>query len=692
MWRIAVLILIALPATSFADQAATMDIDLVVTDQETGNPVRGANVQCVSFVGVKASTSNKTDADGKVSLKMAWTEESVSGLAVRASGYHPFHAALDAAQKHEQPKRIVLRRGKVLRGQIVDSGGNPIPGARVTTTDAADESIRGYFYSLFSLETDKDGRFRFDAIDPGSDLRLEISHPEFKTRWVPSDLSGEMQIHLAKEQHVAGLIRDFRGQPLVDATVVSVAGNVQSLSDSDGKFDLGMVSCTPLQIVVTADQASPQLVNVDDVADASQLTVRMLPGRTIRLRLTNESGDGVSGVQIASRLWRNTAALRLSTVTDERGLATLRNAPADVVDYEFRHSGYATKTVRLKSESRIHEIKLVDLESPNDVVADAAPEAPGLASENLDVDPANPERRILHLCDINGTVLRPLISDVKLRHRLDRHGTPDVSQDGSTIAYDAWDTSKGEDWEDARIVVANMDGSNARDIGFGVIPSLSPNGSHVVFSRPRKHAPADGAQGQSIWTMKTDGTNKKMIADNYAWGARWTADGRSIVFRRGNDDDGNYVSGNCIRVFDLQSEKTRNVFSPEESPFTSLKFQLNVSRRSRLAIVKGTLRDGGGAAAVIDIDRGLDSIGIIKLKDAKRPNFNISSGGVSSLSHDDQWFATASRSKGRLVGHAIHVDELLQPRLFKNFPPDLTIVDPTYTPDGKHLIVSIGMQ
>jgi hypothetical protein len=134
------------------------------------------------------------------------------------------------------------------------------------------------------------------------------------------------------------------------------------------------------------------------------------------------------------------------------------------------------------------------------------------------------------------------------------------------------------------------------------------------------------------------------------------------------------------------------VFSPEESPFSSLKFQLNVSRQSRLAIMKGTLRDGNGAIAVIDIDRGLESIRLLKPRHPDLPHFAISVGGVSSFSSDDQWFATACKNKGRLVGHAIHIDKLFKPRPFRNFPKDLVIVDPTFTPDGKHVIVSIGTQ
>lgn len=696
MWRFLFMAtVVGLPGlVSLADGQSRPAVAFEIVDGITGQAIADANVTILSLHNLEHPVSVKTNLDGRARyIESSEQDARRLRVTVRASGHHPFHAAIDNAKTSSNPYQIRMRPGKVLRGRVSDSSGQPIAGVRVTTTDAADVSLHGYYYTLFDTKTDVEGRFGFDSVASRKILRLQFSHPNYRTQWVSGLDDGEMEVVFTKKRRVRGTVTNFRGAPVANAIVVAEHGGNQTTTSADGMFDLGMVSGTPIQIVVTADRLSPQLVSVSADMNASKLPVRLLPGRTIRFRVTGKEGQPVSSVQVNSSIWKNTSALRLEETSDDNGYVTIRNAPADVVEYKFRHPEYAIHIKRLKAESKRHEIELLDAHPSKLPDADqtALPVAEFLTNKPmaLDLDPSVPTRRIMHLCKIDGTVLKPLINDVGLRHKYDRHGTPDVSADGSTIAYDAWSTDGG-DWDDARIIVANIDGTNARDIVWGVIPSLSPDGSHVAYSRPTKFAPKGAARGQSIWTMKTDGSDQKLIADNYAWGARWTADGKSIVFRGGLDDRGTTVSGNCLRVYDLQTETTRNVFSPEESPFTSLKFHLNVSRHGRLAVMKGTLREGGGAIAVVNIDRGVESIRLVKRHFPEDPNFFVPVGGVASISHDENWIAIACRNKGGMVGHAIDIDGILEPHSFPNFPKDCLVLDPTYTPDGKHIIVGIS--
>lgn len=236
------------------------------------------------------------------------------------------------------------------------------------------------------------------------------------------------------------------------------------------------------------------------------------------------------------------------------------------------------------------------------------------ADDATDVDPENPNRLVLHFCAVDGTPLRPLISDVELRHKLDRQGTPEVSADGRRVAFDAWTANDAFTWQESRIIVADINGSNATDISDGVMPSFSPDGKQLVVSRPPKYAKADGAKQMSIWIMDADGKNKKMLADQGAWGGRWSPDGLSIVFHGGIDGDGNAVPKSCLRLYDIATGKISNVFSPNESPFSDLSFHFAWNQGTgREVAFGGPLKDGtGSASATIDVDKGISSLRLLK--------------------------------------------------------------------------------
>ncbi len=92
---------------------------------------------------------------------------------------------------------------------------------------------------------------------------------------------------------------------------------------------------------------------------------------------------------------------------------------------------------------------------------------------------------------------------------------------------------------DTEIYVATMDGRSIRSLGKGTLPSWSPRGGRLAYSR---FSPARG-----VWIMRADGTNRQLI-DESGWGAAWSPNGRMIAYADTSTSTGD------IRVFDLAED------------------------------------------------------------------------------------------------------------------------------------------
>lgn len=111
---------------------------------------------------------------------------------------------------------------------------------------------------------------------------------------------------------------------------------------------------------------------------------------------------------------------------------------------------------------------------------------------------------------------------------------PDFSPDGQRIAFAHDMTGVLE------LYVINADGTGLTQIthGGGLVPRWSPDGSHLVFSRPVDISPLFPGVGVGvIATMKADGTDEKLLSSR-VWDSldgEYTQDGKHIVFETQTD-------------------------------------------------------------------------------------------------------------------------------------------------------------
>lgn len=322
--------------------------------------------------------------------------------------------------------------------------------------------------------------------------------------------------------------------------------------------------------------------------------------------------------------------------------------------------------------------------------------APGSFSwsdDEIDVDPTKPNRLILHVCKMDGTPIRPLVADKAIRHDLDRQGTPNVSPDGKRVAYDAWSTTPTDPDRGPRVCVCDLDGKNFIDVIDGYMPSFAPDNKRLVVSRPAKYAKADGAEGQSIWIVNCDTKEKKLIADQGAWGGRWSADGATILFQGGVDDNGDPVPKSCLRVYDVAAEKPSLLFPPEGSPFQEISYHFAWSKSDRRLAIGGRLIAGLGegapssATVIMNADKGPDSVTIMLPPANGARVFD----GLSLDWHPDgKSILSTGMVDNRFVPVGLSTDGTASEITFPGIPDSVNVRDPAYSPDGKHLIASFG--
>ncbi len=118
-----------------------------------------------------------------------------------------------------------------------------------------------------------------------------------------------------------------------------------------------------------------------------------------------------------------------------------------------------------------------------------------------------------------------------LKKLLGATGNPAVSPDGHYIAFDAGgvDGVPVTPEQGYGIYVMNIDGTNIKrltdDFGDEVVPSWSPDGKKIVFSR-----------GGTIHIMNSDGSNMTSTGQG-GYFTRWSPDGKHIAFLSGRAGD-----------------------------------------------------------------------------------------------------------------------------------------------------------
>jgi peroxiredoxin/protocatechuate 3,4-dioxygenase beta subunit len=173
-------------------------------------------------------------------------------LTIQAKGLEPQTLLVAIADKMD-PVKIELKRGRILKGQIVDESGQPIAGATIQMDRATHEPLE----FDWSVNTDANGRFLWDAAPAGEHPYL-VTADGYNLRTEPALLAddAEKTITLRKangKTDVDGTVTDATTHAPIDNYTVTIA---ITTADGTAKFDRDVSSITGNYLVEIAQKVT----------------------------------------------------------------------------------------------------------------------------------------------------------------------------------------------------------------------------------------------------------------------------------------------------------------------------------------------------------------------------------------------------------------------------------------------------
>jgi uncharacterized GH25 family protein len=213
---------------------------------------------------------------------------------------------------------LALTLPSFLAGRVVDSAGQPVPGARVVAEEGSLPDF-GVAYGLpegagSAVRTDAQGRFRIEPVPAGSQFSLRVEHPRYARGQRVSQRvrsgTDSTRIVLAPGGSITARVRREDGAPVARAAVrcIGIPGGFEAGStDSDGRFKFSELPAGTYTVVAEPPPGvidlgtDRQEVKLPEGGEAECPGLR-LPSVTGYGRVTGKLADAVTGLPVAGLL------------------------------------------------------------------------------------------------------------------------------------------------------------------------------------------------------------------------------------------------------------------------------------------------------------------------------------------------------------------------------------------------------
>jgi beta-lactamase regulating signal transducer with metallopeptidase domain/5-hydroxyisourate hydrolase-like protein (transthyretin family) len=320
-----------------------------VLDQTDGKPIAGARVR---LIWTDTDRDRFTDAQGNVELTGLTPE--TWHIEASAKDHAAVLRILNLATEQPASLDMKLPAGGYVAGRITGTDGKPIAGVGLNVYGSVDEGS-----PLDYVETDGDGRYRFDHLHLGRTLKLYAAKLDYLsvTREFHIDTGKDRQARidlvLAKRPHggaVRGVVTDAKGQPVAGAEISNHGTSSKEVrrarTDAAGKFLIDDVYSDGLGhlLVVRARGFAPQKMEFEPgpATKSAEVMVRLETGHRIQGRVLNDAGKAIAGVEVYFAHGDRGPGSEVGghTTTDAKGRFQFDSLPADA-PFTFRATGYS---------------------------------------------------------------------------------------------------------------------------------------------------------------------------------------------------------------------------------------------------------------------------------------------------------------------------------------------------------------
>jgi hypothetical protein len=216
--------------------------------------------------------------------------------------------------------RVLLRRGVVLSGRVVDPAGRPVAQARVhrSAEMASLELLERILQDQKpDATTAADGRFTLTDLPAGKPVHLFVAAPRFLpggAQGVRPPLTAPLTVRLQPGARLAGRILDEAGAPVAEAGVqlsrrttsegVPVGPPVyrQTTSDREGRFEIADAPAGETRVLVDAKGFVPWSSDTLSVPlpEGRELEVRLARGAVLQGSVRTTEGKVVAGARVSA--------------------------------------------------------------------------------------------------------------------------------------------------------------------------------------------------------------------------------------------------------------------------------------------------------------------------------------------------------------------------------------------------------
>ena len=272
------------------------------------------------------------------------------------------------------------------------------------------------------------------------------------------------------------------------------------------------------------------------------------------------------------------------------------------------------------------------------------------------------QTRLFFVNPADGTIIKQVAPSL---NEYQSQGSPCRSLDGKLIAFDAW--KAGESFSKSKVIVINADGTEPRIYDDAAMPSFSPGGNRLVFSRPN-------ARGVWVANVNSQLEDDIVLLDDKGWGADWSPDGK-IAYGKQTKNVGNLV------VVDLVEEQVTQLFDDVQGPYSSIYWNMGWSPDGKRIGFKASDRDGKIVIGIVDA-RG-EKFGHVIRDQGELLEIVTWTQDASQL-----LFLKKNPERGELQIHAAAPDTQDPPTLFGGLVPDRGHRGIVISRDGKELLMS----